>query len=395
MEQQSGRKRVLIFSTAYFPHVGGAEVAIKEITDRLSTEYEFDLICARYGRELPSTERIGSVNVYRVGMGVRILDKLASPFFGAVLALRLGKHHAYSAYWAMMATYGSGGAYIANMFGKRKAPILLTLQEGDPPEYLRTKWFGLVGLSWRLALSRSRSVTVISTYLGELAKEFGYRGEPVLVPNGVDLERFAKNLTEEERSSARTTLLKKEGEVFLVTTSRLVEKNAVDDVIRALQHLPSNISFLIYGVGHDEAKLRALAKELKVEPRVRFMGQAGHAELPGILSACDIFIRPSRSEGMGNSFIEAMAVGLPVIGTQEGGIADFLFDEKRNPEVKPTGFAVDTNSPEQIAHTVEHILKDPVRTKETALRGREQAVLRYGWDRIAGEMRQVFKRLIG
>ena len=151
-------KRILIFSTAYFPHVGGAEVAIREITARLKGTYEFDLICAKYSN-LPSRERIDAVNVYRVGWGVRILDKLASPFLGAALALKLGKKHRYDAYWAMMATYGSGGAYIANMLQSRKVPVLLTLQEGDPPEYLRRKWFGMVGLSWRLALSRSAAVT--------------------------------------------------------------------------------------------------------------------------------------------------------------------------------------------------------------------------------------------
>ena len=66
MEKSS---KILIFSTAYYPKfVGGAEVAVKEITDRLSpNEYEFHLITLRLDKHLPKEEKIGNVFVYRVG----------------------------------------------------------------------------------------------------------------------------------------------------------------------------------------------------------------------------------------------------------------------------------------------------------------------------------------
>ena len=60
-------KRILIFSLAYFPkHVGGAEIAIKEKTDRMP-EYEFHLVCLRYDSMLPKEEKIGNVLVHRIG----------------------------------------------------------------------------------------------------------------------------------------------------------------------------------------------------------------------------------------------------------------------------------------------------------------------------------------
>jgi glycosyltransferase involved in cell wall biosynthesis len=182
--------------------------------------------------------------------------------------------------------------------------------------------------------------------------------------------------------------------VYIVTTSRLVHKNGIDDVIRALPRLPENVSFLIYGIGPDEEKLRALAKELGVEARARFMGQIAHAEMPLMLAACDIFTRPSRSEGMGNSFIEAMAAGLPVIATQEGGIADFLFDAKRNPGHAPTGWAVDANSPEQIAQAVTDIMENPDTVHATTANAKEMVFANYDWDTIAQEMKNLFKTLL-
>lgn len=372
----SAPKRVLIFTTAYFPHVGGAEVAVREITDRLGDDYEFHLICAKYTR-LPATERIGKVTVHRVGWGIRVLDKFASPFLGAARALSLGR---FDLYWAVMATYGSGGAYIARWF--TKVPVVLTLQEGDPPEYIRRKWFGLLGLSWRLALAHSAAVTVISTYLGTLAKEFGYRGAPVLIPNGVDGARFTA-----------TSPTSHEGTV-LVTTSRLVHKNAVDDVIRALALLPQEVSFVVYGVGPDEVMLRRLAEREGVAARVHFKGQIDHAALPEALAACDIFIRPSRSEGMGNSFVEAMAAGLPVIATQEGGLSDFIFDATKNPDKEPTAWAVAKDMPQEIAAAVEAIRSHPDATQATVANARAMVHEKYDWNLIAGRMQDLLRALI-
>ena len=67
---------------SFFPFVGGAEVAVKEITDRIS-DIEFDMITARMDRKLPKFERVGNVNVYRMGFGVKALDKI-------ILAVEVG-----------------------------------------------------------------------------------------------------------------------------------------------------------------------------------------------------------------------------------------------------------------------------------------------------------------
>src|SRR3989344_2837510 len=64
----NGVKRVLIFSLAYSPYAGGAEIAIKEITDRIDPkEYSFDMITLRFDRNLPKVQRIGNVTVHRIG----------------------------------------------------------------------------------------------------------------------------------------------------------------------------------------------------------------------------------------------------------------------------------------------------------------------------------------
>ena len=138
----------------------------------------------------------------------------------------------------------------------------------------------------------------------------------------------------------------------------------------------------------------ALAKEEGVDARVEFMGTIENTKLPLYLHATDIFVRPSRSEGLGTSFIEAMAAGLPVVATQEGGIADFLFDAKRNPEKPTTGWAVDKDSPEQIAEAVKEIMSNPSQVSRVIQNAQELVKETYDWNLVAKDMKEkVFGKL--
>ena len=400
-------KRILIFSLNYFPFVGGAEVALKEVTDRIDpSDLSFDLIAYRFDSTLPKVEQIGNITVHRVGWGkpnlavsesfgkLMYVAKIAYIPLAALAAVRLHHKRPYDGAWAMM-TYMLFPIVLMRLLGVR-LPYLLTLQEGDPFEHVFARLhIRLLLPLLQYGVRHAVRVQAISSFLLTWAGRLGFAGKGVVIPNGVDLAHFSRTIRPENVDDVRRALGKHAGEVYLVTTSRLVYKNAIDDVIRAVALLPVNVSFLVYGSGPEEASLQTLASELGLEERVRFMGHLGHETLPHALSACDIFIRPSRSEGMGNSFIEAMAAGIPVIATQEGGIADFLFDAKRNPDKKPTGWAVDPNSPEQIRAAVETILAKPERTAEVAARAKRLVSEKYDWKDIALRMRTLLGEVTG
>lgn len=385
------KPRVLIFSTAYYPFVGGAEVAIKEITDRLKGEFEFDLITAKLQKDLPDNEKIGAVNIYRLGMGSKTFDKLMLPWRGALLCSQLNKKRNYIFMWGMMATFGSGAGFVFNLartiLRRKKVPIVLTLQEGDSENHLQYRWGGLIALSWKLALKNATILTAISNFLLNRAKKIGFEGESYLVPNGVDLKSFTKEISERTKTDLKMRLEKKLGDVFLVTSGRLTHKNGVDDVISALPSLPKNVSFIVIGRGEQGARLQKQANDLGVADRVKFLGFLPYEEIPKYLSVCDIFIRASRSEGFGNSFIEAMAAGLPVIATPVGGIPDFIDD-------KETGIFCSPDHPQSIVRSVNTIIEDSALRLKIIEKARTRVIERYGWDHIASEMREVFKKLL-
>jgi glycosyltransferase involved in cell wall biosynthesis len=400
------KKKILIFSLAYCPkHIGGAEVAIKEITDRISPEnYEFHVLCNRFDSTLPKEERIGNIHVHRIGLVTNNpsmadlrklplhLNKILYQWSAFWVAKKLHKQYRFDAVWAMMA-HSTGVP--AGKFKKAFPDVkyVLTLQEGDPPEYIEKK-MRIFGRAFDEAFLRADVIQVISTFLGRWAKRKGFLGEPILVPNAVNTTHFTQKYGADELREVRQELALADSDMALVTTSRLVHKNAIDDVIRALVMLPVQVKFVVFGTGPDETLLTALIKQHQLEDRVQLRGHINHADMPRYLKACDIFIRPSRSEGMGNSFVEAMAAELPVIATQAGGIADFLFDSKRNPEVGTTGWAVDANSPENIRDAVLDILKDEDRTQGVVARAKAMAIEKYDWNLIASRMeREVFDPL--
>lgn len=361
-------KKILIFSTAYFPFVGGAEITVKELTDRLGDEIEFDLITARMSMNMSKVERVGKVNVYRLGVGIELVDKLLVPFLGAIKVLRLQKKNHYAAYWCIMASFATGAAFIANWFQKR-VPIILTLQEGDSENHINFKRFGLIGFSWRLALRRADILTAISTYLLERGRKLGFRGKGVLIPNGIDIKKFA-NYT--PRSIGK--------EIVLITTSRLSPKNGVGDIISAMKLLPEEIKLKIAGTGALEPKLKSQVRRLELENRVEFLGFVSQTDLPNLLHAADIFIRPSHSEGQGISFIEAMAASLPVVATPVGGIPDFIKDGETGVFCKPR----DTES---IAQAVMRLVNDEGLQGRVRTNALNLVREKYDWDLIAEEMK--------
>ncbi|MBI5147542.1 MAG: GxxExxY protein, partial [Parcubacteria group bacterium] len=487
--------RIAIFSTAYLPLIGGAEIAVKEITDRIPG-VEFDLFCARLRKELPKTERIGRVNVFRIGRG-RSCDKYLLPFLGARLAAALaGKNGGYDLIWAIMASYGGLGALFFKL-RHPNTPLLLTLQEGDSEEHI-LKRVGIFYFLWKKIFTKADYIQAISGYLADFGRRHGAKCPVEVVPNGVDISRYTRirsalqntqihaeksnflysditykirgacfkvwknfqgsfkesiiecalkeelmnhgllvetqkqipvyynnkkvgvyvpdmiindkivvelkrkpTLTKEDEKqlwlylkgsvykvgllinfgskkleikrriydlagnssahigvSPKAQNLRLSASTTIITASRLVKKNAVGDIVEAMRYLPESVKLLILGDGPEEHSIKSRISNLKLENRVSLPGAVPHGELPKYLAEADIFIRPSLSEGMGNSFIEAMAAGVPVIGTPVGGIVDFLRDPSANPDETPTGLFCRVRDPQSIAEKVILLLKD-------------------------------------
>lgn len=387
-------KHILIFSLAYVPHnVSGAEIAIKEVTDRIDpSTIAFSMVTLRYPGSL-ARERVGNIEVYRVGFGGVYLSKILFVPLAAWKARSLYRAGSVDALWSVM-TYMLFPVVLAQLIGVH-APYIVTLQDGDPYEKVFMRWRIVPFvplLDW--GFRHAARVHTISAYLATWPRKRGYRGEVEVIPNGADS-------TDVEESTINSDILERlkekiglhEGDIVLVNTARLEYQKAFDVVIRALPLLPSQVKFLIVGRGTEEKKLRALADELGVSHRVVFVGQVAPEEATMYRRIANIFVMPSRSEGLGIAGLSAMASRIPVIATREGGLAEFVCNDARPHAVYgATAWVVEKDSPEAIARAVADILAHPDRAREVVARARRMIEEIYQWDSIAKDMeKRMFK----
>ncbi|MEK7621554.1 MAG: glycosyltransferase family 4 protein [Patescibacteria group bacterium] len=342
------RPRILIFSLAYLPFIGGAEVAVKEITDRLP-EFDFEIVSADVRN---------------------FWSKYFYPIWAYRRAARQHQTKNYDLVWAIMANQAG---MAAALFKRRfpSVPFLLTLQEGDDLNswaYRLRLWGPRLFRVFQLA----DRIQVISNYLGAWAQAMGAKCPITVIPNGVDMRSF---------QLLGSSFQEKRKEKIIIHTGRLVKKNGVDILIEAMRFLPENIKLQILGTGQEEMSLKQLMSRFNLDSRVEFLGQVLPNKVVEYLTQALIFVRPSRSEGLGNSFLEAMAAGLPVVGTAVGGIPDFLKQGQ-------TGWICEVNNSQDVAEKIKFIL-DPNNeslVSQVVARARQMVLDKYNWDTIARAM---------
>jgi len=391
-------KKIAVFSLAYYPSfVSGAEAAIKEITDRIDrADIEFHIITLLFDKAALRTEQFDNVTIHRVGFGGAYLSKILFIPLAAFKARSLHKSIKLDGLWAMM-TYMTMPLMLAKWLGVR-VPHLVTFQDGDPYDKVFNRWFvkPLTPIIDR-GIRQAAVIQVISQYLGTWPAMRGYQGEVVMVRNGANPKNFEQFYSDEVLEKVQQDMGKKDGEVYLFIAARIVHQKAMDDVIRALPLLPEQVKFIIAGQGPDEQMLHDLAAELGVTDRVIFLGPLERDDVPKYRNTIvsDIFVHPSRSEGLGNSVLSAMAARVPVIATQVGGFKDFIFDEDKDPDYTATAWAVEPDSPEQIAAAVTDIINNPDKVQRVTNNARTLVESEFEWGAIATKMRsEVFSKLI-
>ncbi len=372
-----GTNRILVFTTAFRPFIGGSELAIEEINRRLP-EFFFEILTPRYKKELPTTEKGANFSVYRLGYGSG-LDKFLFPLTGFLKARELLKNTCLT-FHSYQASYGAGAAWMTRTFYK-DIPFLLTVQEGKD---LDGQNF-IIRFFRKLIIKKADRATAISNYLKNYVLKINNDIRTDLIPNGVDVGSFSKEFSYGDMANAEKEIGIMPDDKIIISVSRLVPKNGVDLLIEALKNLGGEYKLLLVGDGPMRLGLVSRVKESGLEKRVIFAGSARPDELPLYLKISDVFARPSRSEGLGTAFLEAMAAKIPVIGTRVGGIPDFLEDRK-------TGLYCSLE-PGDIAFKIRTAVENDKLRQEMISNAYQMVSEKYDWNIIADKFRKLYQEL--
>ncbi|MDD5055930.1 MAG: glycosyltransferase [Candidatus Peribacteraceae bacterium] len=342
------RLRLVYLSAFLSPFRSGAEAMVEEVSVRLVDQFDVTIVTARLKRSSARHDHLQKVRVIRVGFGLPI-DKYLFPILAPIRCLFLRPHIIH----AVLESY-AGLALVGCRFTVPWAKRVLTLQS--------TNTSFLLG-----PIHRSAGViTAISNALVERARQFG-RDDVVLIPNGIDLQLIQK---------ACATHPKDSGCVLFV--GRLEPMKGVDVLLnafaKAIVGLSPDIHLRIVGDGSQSATLKNLAKELEIDHRVTFTGRVNHQAVLEEFARAEIFCGLSRSEALGNVFLEAQASGCAVIATNVGGIPDIVKDRE-------SGLLVPPDDVDASADAIKSLLSDPSLRAKLSLSGKK-GIERYDWDAV-------------
>lgn len=166
---------------------------------------------------------------------------------------------------------------------------------------------------------------------------------------------------------------------IVLSVTRLVKRKGIDDLIDAVAPLP-DVHLVLVGDGPERPHLENKVKEQRLKEKVTFRGEISQRELVDCYATSDVFCVPSvylkdqgDIEGLGLVFLEAQRFGLPVIGTNSGGIPEVIDDGR-------SGFIIEENSPRQIRDAIRRLRDDSDLWGRYSKNAKEFVKQKFSWE---------------
>ena len=169
----------------------------------------------------------------------------------------------------------------------------------------------------------------------------------------------------------------------IVAAGDLIPLKAYEVLLRALGQLEGEqFELMLAGEGPEKPRLQKLAEELGIRERVEFLGSID--DVPTLFSSAHLLVHPSRSEGLSNTILEAMAEGLPVVATNVGGTPEIIADGK-------TGFLVPPDRPDLLASKIGRLLQSQCLRAQLGKAGLESVGKRYNTEEVTTQYESIYR----
>jgi glycosyltransferase involved in cell wall biosynthesis len=251
-----------------------------------------------------------------------------------------------------------------------------------PPPFSIIESYNLRNADYAIA-GNSEAVRVL--------KAKGYRGPARVIPQfGVDPDAF--KVQKSQIANRKPVLSYVEGsQIAIGYVGRLVEEKGVHILLRAVADLSGEWRLRILGSGPQRTHLERLAEELGIAGRMRFEDPIPSTQMPGYYSQLDALVlpsltRPNWKEQFGRVLIEAMACGVPVVGSDSGEIPSVIGE---------AGLVFPEGDVQALRAKLSQLVADPALRDELARRGRDRVLTHYTQAQVAAKTYQVYSELLG
>lgn len=237
------------------------------------------------------------------------------------------------------------------------------------------------------AIQTLDAVVTVSRAIGDAADAIARPRRPItVVPNGADAQVFMPR----DHAEARRRLgIPPEGPVISYV-GKLVPRKGVDTLVEAMGILAARSAeaprLVMAGIGGMREPLEQRAAELGVADRITWLGKVPHDDVGWVMSAGDVFVLPSLSEGLPTVVCEAMACGLPVVATAVDGTPEIVDDPA-------TGLLVQPHDAGGLAAALARVLDHPDMARAMAAEALRRSEAEYTWAANARRMEQVYAQV--
>jgi sugar transferase (PEP-CTERM/EpsH1 system associated) len=273
------------------------------------------------------------------------------------------------------------GTLVEGLIAARLARVPLVIHGEHGTLQLKPHQRWLQRRGWNAA---DQVLSVSSRLAERLAQDVGFPLRRVrTLRNGVDLTRFNRI----DRDKVRAGLGVRPDQSVLVTVGRLVPVKDHATLLESLQILRRegmSPLLLVAGEGPLAEMLASRAAALDVDKNVRWLGYRSDVE--SVLAAGDVFVLSSKSEGLSNTILEAMAAGLPVVATRVGGADEIMLNGE-------TGVLVPPASPDALADALAYLLRDPDARAAMGAAGRERVRAEFSLDAMVTRYEALYLEL--
>lgn len=308
--------KLLIITEGYYPYTGGLEKIVTEIAQGLNEKNTYEvtvLTSIRENRE-PFQEEVNGVKVYYVPLSISH-GKIA--FAKELFYVRKFMKNILDNRFDVISIQYIG--YFASMFFtiKSKIPYIISIHGNDITGNRGT----VSKFIQKKIINRSDGVISNSYYLAnelENKLSISIQDKIHVIWNGLHLEKY--------KAVERLT-----DEMVVVSVGRFVYKKGFDILIKAFAAVVKRFpeaKLLMAGDGIEKWKCVKLSEKLGISENIIFLGQVLNSNISDVLSRGRVFVCPSRNEPFGIVVLEAMAMGIPVIATDSGGVREIIENDK-------------------------------------------------------------------
>lgn len=385
-------KRVLVFAAYFYPHIGGYEKNVYELSRRLvQSGYKIDIVTCNTGGAKTHEEKDG-ILIHRLPSwnmlgGTYPIPKPSLMTYKIMRELLKQDFDLVNTQTRFFATSLLGLCYSSI----KRRPLVHT-ERGTRHSALRNRFVESLGKMYdhtvgAWVVKSADKCVGVSESACDFLKHLGAK-HAILIPNGIDTEVYKRVPTDLRK------VLGIENAPVLVFVGRLIYSKGIQDLIDALPEIKKdvpNVKILIAGDGPYKLQLQKVVEARGYSEDIMFLGLKNQPQVIEILSVADVFVNPSCSEGLPTSVMEAAALGVPIVATNVGGTQEIIEHGK-------SGLLVPPGQPKAIAEAVSLLLgKRQVAQSDLGKRLGEEArnkVARdYSWGAILAKTGEVYQTL--